>query len=127
MTDTPVPVGAGLSARRDRMWGLVGGLLGVAVGVGSAAIAVFVEGADPSSSSAPYPAFFAKRQLLVYDVFLAFVIFVGAAFAVSGIVLTRRGAFPRTDALGTLLASAILTVLGGALLFTRLIAVIRGV
>jgi divalent metal cation (Fe/Co/Zn/Cd) transporter len=127
VTETPVPVGAGLSARRDRIWGLVGGLLGVAVGVGSAAIAVFVEGADPLASSAPYPAFFAKRQLLAYDVFLAFVIFVGAAFAVTGIVLTRRSAFPRTDALGTLLVSAILTVLGGALLFTRLIAVIRGV
>jgi hypothetical protein len=126
VTETPVPVGAGLSARRDRMWGLVGGLLGGAVGVGSAAIAVFVEGADPLSSTSPYPPFFAKRQLLAYDVFLALVIFVGAAFAITGIALTRRGAFPRTDALGSLLVSAILTVLGGALLFTRLVAVIRG-
>jgi hypothetical protein len=127
VTETPVPLGAGLSARRDRMWGRVGGLLGVAVGVGSAAIAVFVEGADPLSATAPYPAFFAKRQLLGYDLFLALVIFVGAAFAVIGIVLTRRSPFPRTDARGTLLVSAILTVLGVALLFTRLVAVIRGV
>lgn len=127
MTETPVPVGAGLSARRDRMWGLIGGALGVAVGLGSAAVAVFVEGADIWSSSAPYPAFFVKRQFLVYDLFLALLIAVGAAFAVAGIVLTRRGPYPRTDALGTLLASAVLTVLGGALLFTRLIAIIRGV
>jgi hypothetical protein len=108
MTEVPVPANAGISANRERMWGLVGGLLGVAVGAGSAAIAVFVEGADLWSSSALYPAFFAKRQLLVYDVFLALVIFVGTAFAVTGIVLSRRSAFPRTDALGTLLASAIL-------------------
>ena len=126
MNESPVPVGAGVSRVRDRMWGLVGGLLGVAVGVGSAVIAVFVEGADPLASTSPYPPFFAKRQLLVYDVFLAVVIFVGVAFAITGIVLTRRGKFPRTDALGALLASAVLTALGGALLFTRLIAVIRG-
>jgi hypothetical protein len=126
MTEVPVPANAGISPRRERMWGLVGGLMGVAVGGGSAAIAVFVEGADLWSSSAPYPAFFTKRELLVYDVFLALVISVGAAFAVAGIMLIRRGKYPRTDGFGTLLASAILTVLGGALLFTRLIAIIRG-
>jgi hypothetical protein len=127
MNEAPIPVGAGVSRDRDRMWGLIGGLLGVTFGVGSAAIAVFVEGADPLSSTVPYPAFFAKRQLLVYDAFLAAVIAVGVAFAITGIVLTRRGRFPRTDALGTLLVSAVLTALGAALLFTRLVAVIRGV
>jgi divalent metal cation (Fe/Co/Zn/Cd) transporter len=127
MSETPVPVGAGVSRDRDRMWGLIGGVLGVAVGLGSAAIAVFVEGADPLSSTSPYPAFFAKQQLLAYDVFLAAVIVVGVAFALTGIVLTRRGKFPRTDALGTLLVSAVLNALGAALLFTRLVAVIRGV
>ena len=126
MSEVPVAPGVGVSAKRDRMWGLLGGVLGVAVGVGSAAIAVFVEGADLWASSAPYPPFFAKRQLLAYDVFLAFVMFVGVAIAVTGILLTRRGSYPRTDALGALLASAVLTALGGALLFTRLIAVIRG-
>ena len=126
MNETPVPVGAGVSPNRDRMWGLVGGLLGIAVGLGSAAIAVFIEGADPLSSTSPYPTFFGKRQLLVYDVFLAAVIVVGVAFAITGIVLTRRSKFPRTDALGTLLVSAVLTALGAALLFTRLVAVIRG-
>ena len=126
MSETPVPRSAGLSPKRDRMWGFIGGVLGVTVGVGSAVIAVLVEGADLWSSG-PYPAFFAKRQVLAYDIFLLLVIVVGAAFAVTGIVLTKRGPFPRTDALGTLLASAVLTVLGGAILFTRLIAVIRGV
>jgi hypothetical protein len=108
------------------MWGVVGGVLGVVVGLGSAAIAVFIEGADPSASSSPYPPFFAKRQLLVYDVFLALVMLSGVAFAIGGILLTRRGSYPRTDALGALLVSAVLAALGGALVFTRLIAVIRG-
>jgi len=125
MTEVPVPVGAGLSRKRDRMWGLVGGLLGAMVGVGSAAIAVFVEGADLLSTG-PYPPFFAKRELLVYDMWLALIVVVGAAFAFTGMVLTKRSAFPRTDALGALLVSAVLTLLGAALLFTRLVAVIRG-
>jgi hypothetical protein len=124
MTEVPVPIGAGVSARRDRLWGLVGGVLGVLVGVGSAAIAVFVEGADLVSTG-PYPPFFAKRQLLMYDVFLALVVVVGGAFAVAGILLTRRGAFPRTDAFGALLVSLVLTVLGATLLFARLVAIIR--
>ena len=127
MNEIPAAIGTGVSRDRDRMWGLIGGVLGVGVGLGSAAIAVFVEGADPLSSTSPYPAFFAKRQLLVYDVFLAGVIVVGVAFAITGIVLTRRGKYPRTDALGTLLVSAILTAIGAALLFTRLVAVIRGI
>jgi divalent metal cation (Fe/Co/Zn/Cd) transporter len=106
------------------MWGLLGGLLGATVGVGSAAIAVLVEGADLFSSG-PYPAFFAKRQLLVYDVFLGLMVIVGAGFAVTGLVLVKRSAFPRTDGLGALLVSLILTLLGAALLFTRLVAIIR--
>ena len=127
MSEVPAVPGAGVSAKRDRVWGLVGGVLGVGVGGGSAAIAVFVEGADLWASSSPYPPFFAKRQLLTYDVFLALVIFAGVAFAVIGILLTRRGKYPRTDALGAMLASAVLTALGGALFFTRLVAVVRGV
>ena len=126
MNETPVPIGAGVSRDRDRMWGLIGGALGVAVGLGSVAVAVFVEGADPLSSTSPYPAFFAKRQLLAYDYFLLFVIFLGAIIAVTGAVLARRSKFPRTDTLGALLGSGVLLVLGAALLFIRLVAVIRG-
>jgi hypothetical protein len=51
------------------MWGWISVILGAAVGVGSAAVAIFVEGANAYRSS-PYPPFFAKRQLLAYDVCL---------------------------------------------------------
>jgi len=109
------------------MWGLIGASLGVGVGVGSAAIAIFVEGANAFESTVPYPRFFAKRELLTYDIFLALVIEAGAAFAISAMILARRSRFPRTDTMGSALCGAVLLVLGSTLLFTRLIAVIRGV
>jgi hypothetical protein len=123
--ETPVATDAGISGRRDRVWGLVGGVLGAAVGVGSAAIAVFAEGAQLVEPGL-YPAFFARRAILGYDIFLGLVIVTGAAIAVAGVVLTRRGAYPRTDAFGALLVSVILMLLGAALLFTRLVAIVRG-
>ena len=96
MNETPVPINAGLSRRRDAMWGILGGVLGVLVGGGSAAIGVFIEGADPLAPSSPYPAFFAKRQLLAYDYFLLSMIVLGAVIAITGAVLARRSRFPRT-------------------------------
>ena len=125
VNETPVAITDGLSGRRDRMWGLIGGALGVAVGLTSAAIAIFVEGANAYQSS-PYPPFFTKRQILAYDAFLGVVVVVGAAFGIAAMVLARRSRFPRTDALGAALAGTILMLLGSALLFTRLIAVVRG-
>ena len=125
LIETPVGLGEGVSSRRDRIWGWIGGTLGASVGLGSAAIAVFVEGANAYQSS-PYPPFFAKRQLLAYDAFLAVMIGVGAAFAIGAIVWARRSRFPRTDAMGGALAGTILMLLGSALILTRLVAVIRG-
>ena len=126
MNEIPVAVGAGVSRARDRLWGLIGGLLGVAVALGSVAIGIFIEGADPLGPTSPYPSFFAKRQLLVYDYFLLSVIVVGAVIAFTGAVLARRSRFPRTDTLGALIASGVLLLIGGVLLFTRLFAVVRG-
>ena len=125
MTETPIATTDGVSRRRDRTWGLIGGALGVAVGVGSAAIAIFVEGANAFDSTVPYPRFFTKRELLTYDIFLAVVIAAGALFGISAVILGRRSRFPRTDAMGGALCATVLLVLGSALLFTRLIAVIR--
>ena len=125
MTETPIATAEGVSPRRDRMWGWTAGVAGAAVGLGSAAIAIFVEGANAYQSS-PYPPFFTKRQLLAYDVFLVLVVAVGALFGVAALGLARRSRFPRSDALGAGLLGTILMLLGSALVFTRLIAVIRG-
>jgi len=107
------------------MWGWTAGIAGAAVGLGSAAIAVFVEGANAYQSS-PYPPFFTTRRILAYDVFLVLVVAVGALFGVAALGLARRSRFPRTDALGAGLIGTILMLLGSALVFIRLIAVIRG-
>ena len=125
MIETPIATTDGVSRRRDRIWGWTAGVAGVIVGVGSAAVAILAEGADAYQSS-PYPPFFAKRQLLAYDVFLVLVVAVGALFGVAALGLARRSRFPRTDALGAGLVGTILMLLGSALVFTRLIAVIRG-
>lgn len=125
MNETPIATAEGRSARRDRIWGWIGAILGSSVGLGSAAIAVFVEGANAYQSS-PYPPFFTKRQLLAYDVFLATVVLLGGAFGIAAIALARRSRFPRTDALGGALVATVLMLLGSALLFTRLIAVVWG-
>lgn len=68
-------------------------MLGAAVGLGSVAVAIFVEAANAYQSS-PYAPFFTKRQLLAYDAFLGAVVFVGAVFGIAAIVLARRTAFP---------------------------------
>ena len=117
MTETPIATTDGVSRQRDRTWGLIGSALGVAVGVGSAAIAIFVEGANAFESTVPYPRFFTKRELLTYDIFLAVVIAAGAVFGISAVILGRRSRFPRTDAVGGALCATVLLVLGSTLLF----------
>jgi 4-hydroxybenzoate polyprenyltransferase len=125
VTETPIATTDGLSPRRDRMWGWTGAVLGVAVGLASAAVAIFVEGAN-AFQSGPYPDFFTKRQLLAYDLFLGAVVAVGAVFGLAAMLSARRSPFPRTDALGGALVGTILMLLGASLLFTRLFAIVRG-
>jgi hypothetical protein len=121
--DQPISTTAGRSARRERRWGVAGGVLGSLFGLGSALIAVYVEGAR--WTEAPYPAFFSQRHVLTYDVFLMAGLTVGAGFLVAALMLCRLGRYPRTDAFGALLIGTILVVLGAAILLTRLFAIIR--
>ena len=108
--------------RRERRWGLLGGLIGAMFGIGSALIAVYVEGASWSSST-PYPHFFANQRLLTYDYFLVSALLVGALFQISALWAARTGRYPRTDAFGGSLVGMILMLLAGVLLFTRLVAI----
>ena len=125
MIETPIAATDGVSRRRDRIWGWTVGLIGAAAGLGSAAVAIFVEGANAYQSS-PYPPFFTTRRLLAYDVFLVLLVAVGALFGVAALGLARRSRFPRSDAVGAGLLGTILMLLGSGLLVMRLIAVIRG-
>lgn len=109
--------------RRERRWGLLGGLVGSVFGLGSALIAVYIEGASWGSSSTPYPQFFADHRLLTYDYFVASALIVGALFQIGALWTARLGRYPRTDTFGGTLVGTILMLLAGALLFTRLVAI----
>ena len=116
---------AGTSAARERRWGLIGGTLGSLYGVGAALIAVVVEGA-PWWPTGTYPPFFATPRLLAFDVYLAFALATGVGFLVAALVLARVSRYPRTDVSGALVTGLVLALTSGAILFTRLLAVIRG-
>src|SRR5512143_2827919 len=124
-SDRPITGTAGRSLLRERRWGIIGGLVGTFFGVGSALIAVYVEGASWAES--PYPAFFSRRQLLPYDGFLLCGLAVGFGFLVTALLLCRWGRYPRSDATGALLIGLILSALGATLMLTRLLAIIRAV
>jgi len=121
--DRPVERGAGVSMRRERQWGLFGGLVGAVFGIGSALIAVYVEGASWWSSSTPYPQFFAHHRLLTYDYFLVSALLAGALFQIGALWTAQMGRYPRTDTFGGTLVGMILMLLAGMLLFTRVIAI----
>jgi hypothetical protein len=122
-SQTPVESSAGLNPARERIWGLVGGIIGAVVGVGSALIAVYAEGMSWRSSSSPYPEFFKRSSILAYDKFLLGMLIVGALFLIGAMIAARTGRFPRTDAFGATLVGTILMIMSGALLFTRLVAI----
>jgi len=121
--DCPAERDAGVSRRRERRWGLLGSLTGAMFGIGSALIAVYVEGASWWSSSTPYPHFFANHRLLTYDYFLVSALLVGALFQIGALWTARTGRYPRTDTFGATLVGMILMLLAGVLLFTRLVAI----
>jgi hypothetical protein len=104
---------------------LIGGLVGSLAGIGSAAVAILLDGAAPYESG-PWPAVFGERHLLAMDVYLAAMLAVGAGFSLAGLLLARRSTFPRTDAFGAGLAGALLMLLAGTILFTRVLALVSG-
>ena len=120
----PVERKHGVSSKRERRWGLIGGISGSLVGGGAALVGVFIDGM-PWFSSGAYPEVFAERRLLAMDVYLMVVLGVGLAFSTAGIVFSRRSPYPRTDAFGAGLMGAVLMALSGAIFFVRLMALIR--
>ena len=116
---------AGTSPASERRWGLIGGTLGSLYGVGAALIAIVVEGA-PWWPTGTYPPFFATRGLLVFDVYMTVALMTGLGFLVAALVLARRSPYPRTDAGGAILTGLVLAGTSGAILVTRLLAIMRG-
>lgn len=116
---------AGTSPARERRWGMIGGTVGSLYGVGAALIALFVEGA-PWWPTGTYPPFFATPRVLVFDVYLALSLITGVGFLVAALVFARLSRYPRTDVSGALVLGLVLGLTSGAILLTRLVAVVRG-
>src|SRR3990172_8529422 len=74
--DRPVDRDAGVSASQERKWGLIGGLVGTVVGVGSAAVAVGLDGA-PFYETGLYPSIFERHEILAMDLYLLAVLIAG--------------------------------------------------
>jgi len=125
--DHPAERLAGLSGRHERLWGLVGGVVGSLVGAGSFAVSWLVPGVTLGQlSGSPYPSFFARRTMIALDYYFLALVIVGLAFLGSAVLVLRTGRYPRSDGFGTVLLGAILSALGGVVLFLRVWAMAHG-
>jgi hypothetical protein len=125
--DRPADRWAGLSARRERLWGLLGGVTGGLAGVGSLLVAWAIQGAPLHELlGSPYPPFFARRGVMAIDYYFMGLVVVGLVFLAIALVALRTSRYPRTDGSGAGLIGTILCALGGVVLFVRLWAAFHG-
>ena len=124
MHEEPALRSVGVSGARERLWGVVGGLVGSAVGVGSFLVAWLVDRAPwKELSGAPYPPFLAAHRTIALDYYLLGLVLLGMGFLAYALIGLRLGRFPRSDGYGATLIGAILCVLGGVVLFVRVFAI----
>ena len=121
--EAPVDVKAGLSPSRERLWGMIGGIVGPIVGIGAAVVAIGVD-RIPWYTSGPYPLVFSENHLLALDVYLMIVFLTGIVFSTIGAIYARQSPYPRTDAFGAVLMGTILMGVSGLIFFTRVVALI---
>ena len=125
--DVPIGQLAGVSLRRERMWGIVGGIIGALVGAGGLVVVFFVRDVPLRDLlGAPYPPVFTRRAMISLDYYFVGLVALGLVFLELGIVALRKSRYPRTDAAGAALVGTVLCALGGVVLFTRLWAVVHG-
>ena len=125
--DQPIDRASGVSLHRERLWGLVGGLVGSLAGIGSFGVAWLVPGASMREmAGSPYPPLLARRETIALDFYFLAIVLLGMAFLISALVLVRRGRYPRTDGYGALFMGGLLAVLGGVILFVRVWAITHG-
>jgi len=122
-----MPIKNGSNRSHEKFWGLIGSVIGAVAGIGSALIAVFLDGADWTAKTTPYPEIFTKREILSYDIFLLALLVIGAFFSAAGLYFARRSVFPRSNVFGANLIGLLLMLLAGIMLFLRVIALVRGV
>ena len=124
--DVPVGQAAGVSGRRERLWGVMGGLIAGVVGVGSVLVPWHLEGTPLRELwGTPYPPIFARRSIIALDYYFLGLVGVGLVFLEAAVVALRRSRFPRTDGAGAALLGAVLCALGGVVLFVRLWVIVH--
>jgi hypothetical protein len=127
LLDEPAARSTGLSAHHERMWGMVGGGVGALAGIGSFVISWLVPGVSLGQlAGAPYPPFLARREIIALDYYFLVLVLLGLAFLTGAIIVLRTGRYPRSDGFGTVLVGAILSALGGVVLFARVWAMAHG-
>jgi hypothetical protein len=125
--DRPAERSSGLSASRERAWGLAGGVVGALAGIGSLLVSWLVPGVTLGQlAGAPFPLFFARREMIALDYYFLTLLLVGTAFLTGAVVVLRAGRYPRSDGFGLVLLGAILSSLGGVILFGRVWAMAHG-
>jgi hypothetical protein len=122
--DVPVGQAAGVSARRARLWGRVGGLivgLVTAGSLGSLVVPWLFQGAPLRELP-----FFMRPAMIALDYYALGMVGLGLVFLEGAIVALRASHFPRTDGVGAALLGTALCALGGLVLFARLCAIAHG-
>ena len=125
--DVPIGRAAGLSPSRERLWGVVGGIIGSLVGVGGLVVALlFQDTPFRDLLGSPYPHVFTRRAMIPLDYYFLGIVALGLVFLEGGVVALRFSRYPRTDGTGAALLGTVLCALGGVILFVRLWAVVHG-
>jgi hypothetical protein len=125
--DVPVGQAAGVSGRRERLWGLFRGLIVPLVVVGSLLVPWLVQGASLRELwGMPFAPLFSRRAMLALDYYSLGLVGLGLVFLEGAVLALRSSRFPRTDGTGAALLGTVLCAVGGLVLFARLWAVVHG-
>jgi len=122
--DVPVGQAAGVSARRARLWGRVGGSIACLVtagSLGSLVVPWLLQGAPLRELP-----FFMRPAMIALDYYALGMMGLGLVFLEGAIVALRASHYPRTDGGGATLLGTALCALGGLILFARLWAIAHG-
>ena len=91
---------SGTDPRRERFWGVLGGIIGAVAGVGAFLVALAQGEKIGEMSGAPYPPLFARKEIMALDYYFLGLVVVGAVFLVVSLVAARVSPSPRTDTYG---------------------------
>lgn len=112
---------AGVSPKRERRWGIIGGAAGSLAGTGAFLISWLMQGESLASMiSGGTPEFFKRREVLPIDWYFVALVVAGGIFQGLALYHARVSRHPRSDCYGAGLTGVILSLLGGILLFARL-------